>query len=227
MKIVVAGFSANVLEALISTDEQNGGILQSIKLLEDSQRAIEEAKMFKIREDQIHSFKWLTKRKYEEIGSPELINCVASKPQLRKNIFEKLRELSGEKFRSVSHANNLISSQAMIETGVFLDKYVTVEAFCEIGNQAFINSHSHVGHNSTLQENVILGGGVVVNGYCRIGADTLLGSGVIVSNRVKIGDNCLVQAGSVVLTDIPDESYVAGNPAKVICSTKLFTRFNS
>lgn len=32
---------------------------------------------------------------------------------------------------------------------------------------------------------------------------------------VKIGDSCVVAAGSVVVKDVPANSMVAGNPAKV------------
>ena len=227
MKVILAGFSANVIEALINNKHNDTEILKSVELLEDSPRAVEEAKSMGLQDNQIHSFDWLTAKKYEHVGAPELINCVASKPQIRRHIYMKLKKLPLARFRSIRNTNNLISNNSIIESGSFINKLVTIEAFCEVGKQAFVNSHSHIGHNSILKENVIIGGGVIVNGYCNIGSNTLLGSGVIVNNKVRIGDNCLIQAGSIVLTHIPSDSYVAGNPAKVICSAKLFTRFAS
>ena len=50
----------------------------------------------------------------------------------------------------------------------------------------------------------------------RIGNDCWLGGGVIVCPGVTIGDRCVIGAGSVVTKDIPDDSLVVGNPAKVI-----------
>ena len=50
----------------------------------------------------------------------------------------------------------------------------------------------------------------------RIGEDSWLGGGVIVCPGVTIGKRCIIGAGSVVTKDIPDDSTVAGNPAKGI-----------
>jgi maltose O-acetyltransferase len=49
-----------------------------------------------------------------------------------------------------------------------------------------------------------------------IGNDCWIGGGAIILPGVSIGNNCIIGAGSVVTKDIPDDSLVAGNPAKVI-----------
>lgn len=51
-----------------------------------------------------------------------------------------------------------------------------------------------------------------------IGNDCWIGGGAIILPGVSIGNNCVVGAGSVVTKDIPDNSMVVGNPAKVIKS---------
>lgn len=49
-----------------------------------------------------------------------------------------------------------------------------------------------------------------------IGDDCWLGGSVIVLPGVTIGDNVIVGAGSIVTKDLPSNTVVAGNPARVI-----------
>ena len=49
-----------------------------------------------------------------------------------------------------------------------------------------------------------------------IGNGCWLASNVVVCGGVTIGNNCVIGAGSVVTKNIPDNSFAAGNPCKVI-----------
>ncbi len=49
-----------------------------------------------------------------------------------------------------------------------------------------------------------------------IGNDVWIGGGAIVCPGVTIGNGVVVGAGAVVTKDVPDNVFVAGNPAKVI-----------
>ena len=49
-----------------------------------------------------------------------------------------------------------------------------------------------------------------------IGEKTFIGVGSVILPGVTIGKNVIIGAGSVVTKDIPENSIVAGNPAKII-----------
>jgi maltose O-acetyltransferase len=49
-----------------------------------------------------------------------------------------------------------------------------------------------------------------------IGHDCWFGANVVVCLGVTVGNNCVIGAGSVITRDIPDNSFAAGNPARVI-----------
>ena len=49
-----------------------------------------------------------------------------------------------------------------------------------------------------------------------IGDNVFFGNNAIVLPNVRIGNNCIIAAGAVVTKDVPDNSVVAGVPAKVI-----------
>lgn len=59
-------------------------------------------------------------------------------------------------------------------------------------------------------------------GTIDIGDKCFLGDSVIVLMGVKIGANSIIGAGSVVSHDIPEGSVAAGNPARVIMTTKEY-----
>lgn len=43
-----------------------------------------------------------------------------------------------------------------------------------------------------------------------------IGVGAKIIGNIRVGNDCIIGAGAVVVSDIPDESVVAGVPAKVI-----------
>lgn len=51
-----------------------------------------------------------------------------------------------------------------------------------------------------------------------IGNNVFLGAYSVVLPGVKVGHNSIIGAGAIVTKDIPDNSLVAGNPAKIIRS---------
>ena len=77
---------------------------------------------------------------------------------------------------------------------------------------------AHFNPTPVLKE--MIGGKVVKKG--RIGKGSFVGVGSIIMPGVQIGEGCLVGPGSVVTKDVPDYTWVAGNPAKTIRSLKEF-----
>ena len=54
-------------------------------------------------------------------------------------------------------------------------------------------------------------------GCIEIGDNVFIGADTVIMNNVKIGNEVVIGAGSIITKDIPDNSIVAGVPAKVIC----------
>jgi acetyltransferase-like isoleucine patch superfamily enzyme len=125
----------------------------------------------------------------------------------------------GESFKIWSgHRKTVISGGGRIRMGdrVFVNCGTTIIAVQEIvvgDDVAFANEVFVMDSNSHGVE-----GKPHVQSPVRIGDGTWLGNRAMVLPGVTIGRRVVVAAGAVVTRDVPDDSLVAGNPARVVRS---------
>ena len=116
--------------------------------------------------------------------------------------------------------------------------FVEIQKNASVGRRCKISSHTFVCEGVTIEDNVFVGHGVTfindsfprattANGQLQTEADwkvektivkkgASIGSGSTILANVTIGENAIVGAGSVVTKDVPANTIVAGNPAKVL-----------
>ena len=123
---------------------------------------------------------------------------------------------------------------------VKIGTFVEIQKGAKIGNRCKISSHTFICEGVTLEDEVFVGHNVAFtndrypratngNGQLQIEADwacirTLvkrgasIGSGATLLCGITIGENAMIGAGSVVTRDVPPDTVVAGNPARVVKS---------
>jgi acetyltransferase-like isoleucine patch superfamily enzyme len=123
--------------------------------------------------------------------------------------------------------------------------FVEIQKNAKIGSNCKISSHTFVCEGVTIEDQVFIGHNVAFindsypraatgDGQMQTEADwkvetTLvkrgasIGSGSTILSNVTIGENALVGAGSVVTKDVPPNTIVAGNPARVLRSLEMIT----
>src|SRR5215813_12499727 len=116
--------------------------------------------------------------------------------------------------------------------------FVEIQKNATVGKRCKISSHTFVCEGVTIEANVFVGHNVAfindsypraptLEGELQTEADwkvetTLIkkgasiGSGVTILANVTVGENAIVGAGSVVTKDVPANTIVVGNPAKVL-----------
>ncbi|MBB6625563.1 acetyltransferase [Clostridium gasigenes] len=136
-------------------------------------------------------------------------------PMIRIKIQENLKRI-GFKIPSIIDSDALISSNAIIEDGVFVGKGAIVNVSAVIKKNAIINTGAIVEHDCIIGEFVHVAPGSTVSGGVTIGDNSHIGAGAVVIEGIKVGDNCLIGAGSVIIRDVESNSKICGNPGRKI-----------
>lgn len=116
--------------------------------------------------------------------------------------------------------------------------FVEIQKKAKIGNRCKISSHTFICEGVTVEDNVFIGHSVTfindrypratnAEGKLQTESDwhlektivkkgASIGSGSTILSNVVVGENAIVGAGSVVTRNVPANSVVAGNPARIL-----------
>ena len=116
--------------------------------------------------------------------------------------------------------------------------FVEIQKGAKIGDNCKISSHTFICEGVTIESGVFVGHGVTfindrypratnASGELQTEADwhcqktvvkrgASIGSGATLLGGITIGENAIIGAGSVVTKDVPPDTIVAGNPAKIL-----------
>ena len=125
-----------------------------------------------------------------------------------------LNEISS-RFPPVIHRTSYVSTKARIGNGtvIFANTYVgpntTVGTFCVLNTNVTVEHNCSLGDYNSIAPSTTIAGGVTTGSKC------FFGMGSLISNNVSIGSESIIAANSFVNESVPENSFLAGNPAMV------------
>ena len=144
------------------------------------------------------------------------ILAVPGSPASYKERSEIIKNLNidVERFATVIHPSATVSPFAKMGYNVLIMAGVVITGNAVIGNHVCILPNSVVHHDVEIGDYSLIGSSVVIAGYSKIGQKCYIGSSSSIINNITIGNGTLVGMASNVIRSFPENSKVAGNPAK-------------
>jgi sugar O-acyltransferase (sialic acid O-acetyltransferase NeuD family) len=135
---------------------------------------------------------------------------------LRLGMFELIRR-AGMEAVTVVEPSVVAASDLRIGEGSLVSFGTVILNNVSIARYAFVGSGVNVLHDVEIGANCVIGGGTTIGSTSRIGPNFACGVGCVIrSGGVTIGENVQLAAGTVILQDVPDNSFAIGNPGRVI-----------
>ncbi len=112
------------------------------------------------------------------------------------------------------HPSAVVCSPDLLAEGTVVFAHAVLQPDSRVGCHVIINTGASVDHDCDIGDYVHIAPGVRLGGNVRLGSDCLMGIGAIAAPGTSIGALSVVGAGSVVITDVPSSTTVAGVPAR-------------
>ena len=136
------------------------------------------------------------------IGAYSVIGAPAEHPDI-------IDPRQDQKFRVVIGDNAVIREHVTINSGTENDTVIF--------DDCYIMSHSHIGHDCTIQKAAVLHTGCIIGGHSVVGSYSKIGLGAVLHQRTKLHTGTMVGAQAFVKNGTENNFRIlAGVPAKDI-----------
>lgn len=114
------------------------------------------------------------------------------------------------------HPSVIISKSTLLGYGNVIMAGAIVNSSTKIENHCIINTGACIDHDCEIGSYVHISPRVALAGNVKVMEGAHVGIGACVKQNIKIGKWSIVGAGAVVVSDVPDNVIVVGNPARII-----------
>lgn len=102
-----------------------------------------------------------------------------------------------------------IHPNVSIGENCFIFEDNTIQPFVSVGENVTLWSGNHIGHHSTIEDDVFIASHVVVSGGVRVGRGSFLGVNSTLRDHISVGEYSVIGAGAIILGDTEPGSVYA------------------
>lgn len=137
-------------------------------------------------------------------------------PRMRAALIEKMKREGTPRFATLIHAGANISRRAAIGSGCMIGPGSGISSDARVGNHVIINANATVAHDDQIADYCTIAPQAALSGNVTLGDGVEVGTRAVVRQGTRIGTGAMVGMGAVVLSDVPENTCVVGNPARVL-----------
>ena len=137
-------------------------------------------------------------------------------PILRKKMFEKFTQIGGIPTSTISLDAKIGSKEISIGVGTNILDGAIISNSVTIGIGCILYYNAILTHNCKVGDFVEISPAAILLGRCTVGSYTQIGANATILPDITVGSNVVIGAGAMVTKNVPDNSVVYGNPAKII-----------
>ena len=202
-KLILFPFNGNAMEALLSLGKDT----EAVCFVDDYKKNTNLERVPPI----------YSREAFQEFSDAKVL-AVPGSPKTylqRKELIQGLN-IAQARFATVIDSRAAVSPLAKIGKNVLIMAGVVVSSNAVIGDHVVILPNTVIHHDTIIGDYTLIGSNVTIPGGVKIEENCYIGSGSSLMNDVSIGKGSLIGLGSTVLKSVPENSKVAGNPARAL-----------
>ncbi len=135
----------------------------------------------------------------------------------RRRLMEKIKGAAPQlEHVALVDSRAVVASSVVVSQGAFIEAGSVIGPETYIGEGVIVDNGAVVSHDCHIGAHSHLSPGCSLSGIVRLEGNVLVGVGACINSQVNVGMNVVITPGSAVVSDIPADSVVSGNPARII-----------
>lgn len=128
--------------------------------------------------------------------------CIGMSSIKLKNQFRLLFQKNNGIEVNCIHPTSIVSASARIGKGIYLAPYSVISSNAVIDDGTFVNIHASIGHDCHIGKDCCINPGARISGNVTIGDRTLIGANSCVYQGITVGEDCFIDAMTYIERDI-------------------------